>query len=176
MTTYISPTAEQPTTLRTGSGPLFVGVTPKQQDYDRQEQAIWSTQARDLLSWSKSTHQKETEASTYRTVLNGLMRISQVYTPRERDDVVGFLQRHSSLLILLDAAIPHLQKAFGEQVGVTLEVDDDPETGHRQLAAMIQSPDSPEQALAQLHEFDHEWWLDQLSAAQGTLLFHVEYA
>lgn len=176
MTNYIRLPSTQALELRPDPERSFIGFAKKTSDQHEPERANWSTQMREFGAWSVTTTIKDAEASTYRTVLEGLARISRVYTLRASEQVIGYLQQYTSLLAVLEAATPYLHKAFGERVCVALEVNEDPETGLRQLAAMIQTHDAPERALAQLNQFDHDWWLDQLSTVQGSLLFHVEYA
>ena len=99
------------------------------------------------------------------------------YSLRDPARVKLFLHAHPQLKDVLIEARPHLQKHFGPDAQVFLEVVPDPEIeGWDQLIAHIRTDHQPEEALHRLDQFDDEWFLDQLSRVGGQLNFNLEFA
>ncbi len=102
--------------------------------------------------------------------------IDLLYTFRNRPEVEQFLQEHEFLLPLLVDAYPVIEKHFGPNPEVVLEVVAEPESvDDLELVAFIRTNLSPDQALDKLHRFDDEWFLGVLDRTQGILCIHVEF-
>jgi len=87
-----------------------------------------------------------------------------------------FLHTHPQLIeVLLEASV-YLQKHFGPDPQVTLEVVSDPEVeGVEELFAYILTSLPVNEALARLHRLDEEWFLDQLDRVGGRFNFNLEF-
>lgn len=89
-------------------------------------------------------------------------------------DVLAFLQDHVSLPEIVYMAAKVLRQEFGEDVRLKLEVTRHPDSGEKELFALVQMPAnvSPEEALMKLHRFDENWFLDIQEIVNG--LFNVD--
>ncbi len=77
--------------------------------------------------------------------------------------------------VLLEAHV-YLQKYFGPDPRVTLEVVSDPEVeGMDELFAYIVTTLSVDEALARLDRLDEEWFLDQIDRVDGRFNFNLEF-
>jgi predicted HTH domain antitoxin len=94
-----------------------------------------------------------------------------------RDPQVGpFLQAYPHLAGFLLEAFPYLQKHFGTNPRVELEVIRDPEIGPTgELIAYILTALSVDEAQARLDRLDDEWLLDELNRTDGLLNFSLEF-
>jgi hypothetical protein len=119
--------------------------------------------------------QQVVSASTYQVVLQKLESLQAVYQVRHVEQVVGFLQRNPSFLPLLEAAVAPVRQAFGQNVQIALQIEDDPDNSEPPLVALIQTSDEPETALDKLHSFDRAWWLSVVSTTLSKFIFHIEY-
>lgn len=103
-------------------------------------------------------------------------RLQGLYSFRQKEDVAEFLESHPYLVPLLFEAYPQMEKHFGGNAPVFLEVITDPEaTDDRELYALIGTRLSPEEALERLDQFDKDWWLRTLDRAQCKLCIHIEF-
>jgi hypothetical protein len=80
------------------------------------------------------------------------------------------------LIDVLLEAHAYLQKHFGPDPKVALQVVSDPEAkGGDQLFAYILTPLSVDKALTRLDRIDEEWFLDQLDRTDGLFNFNLEF-
>jgi len=106
-----------------------------------------------------------------------LHRLEEIYSLRDAATVRRFLHACPQLVeVLLEARI-HLQKFFGPDPQVTLEVISDPEAESiDELFAYILTSLPVDEALARLDRLDEEWFLDQLDRIDGQFNFNLEFA
>ncbi|MFQ5857433.1 MAG: hypothetical protein ACE5LU_17645 [Anaerolineae bacterium] len=101
--------------------------------------------------------------------------LEDLYSVRDAATVWQFLLAHLHLVEVLLEAYPHLEKHFGPDPEVTLEVVNDPEAVTRkQVFAYIVTSFPPAKALTRLDKLDEEWFLDQLDRVDGLLNFNLE--
>jgi len=102
-------------------------------------------------------------------------RLSEVAQACNAAAVRHFLYAHPQLVeVLLDAHV-YLQKHFGPDPQVILEVVSDPEVEDMdELFAYILTSLPVDEALARLNRLDEEWFLDQLDRVGGRLNFNLE--
>jgi hypothetical protein len=86
--------------------------------------------------------------------------------------VAKFLSSHRSLPHVLNEAVPHLKKFFGEDVVVNLEVSDE-EDGPQTLYAVVIWRGTVEAAEAALERFDDSWWLDNSMKTDLTFTYEL---
>ena len=98
-----------------------------------------------------------------------------LYSFTEYQEVAAYLKKHRFLIPILTEAYPVIQRFFGPDAPVRIEVSTDPEEGYQELVAWIQIDLSPEKAVDALNRFDWDWWLDRSAAADCKLCFDVEY-
>lgn len=91
-------------------------------------------------------------------------------------EVRGFLIQHPDVCQALAAASPHTAEVFGAGTGVSLQIliDHDGE-GDVVLSALVQTPDSVEEALEKRRQFNRRWWSDARKTVKG-LNFDVDCA
>ncbi len=105
-----------------------------------------------------------------------LRRLEEIYFLRDAAAVKRFLHARPQLAEVLLEARVHLQKYFGPDPQVALEVASDPETeGLEELFAYIRTPLPVDEALARLNRLDEEWFLDQLDRVDGQFNFNLEF-
>lgn len=103
--------------------------------------------------------------------------LARLFSFRNPTEVVGFLRKHPFLIDLLEKVHPEVQKHFGPNPKIFLEVVIDPEaTDDRQLFAFIQTTLSVEEANKRLEQLDEDWWLDAMDGAKGKLCIDIEFA
>ncbi|MCZ7568231.1 MAG: hypothetical protein M5U01_06545 [Ardenticatenaceae bacterium] len=99
----------------------------------------------------------------------------QLYTLRNPDRVRALVRDHPAVEALLLEARSHIERCFGEDVEIALEVVVDPEDRReRQLVAFIQTDLDPVQALDRLDQLDDEWAVSASRASGGAFLIHLE--
>jgi len=102
-------------------------------------------------------------------------RLDEIYSTRDARTVHGFLRTHLQLVDVLLEASPYLDKHFGPNPHVVLEVLSDPEVeGADELIARIFTSLPVEEAMARLDRLDEEWFLDQLDRVSG--MFNLNLA
>ncbi len=106
-----------------------------------------------------------------------LHRLEEIYSLRDAATVRRFLHVCPQLVEVLLEARVHLQKYFGPDPQVTLEVISDPEAESiDELFAYIHTSLPVDEALARLDRLDEEWFLDQLDRIDGQFNFNLEFA
>ncbi len=108
-----------------------------------------------------------------------LGRLQRFYTLVNVEEVRRFLRVYPDAADVLLEARPHIERIFGPDTHVVLEVTRDPESespqGSEELFGNIQTSLSVEEALERLRQFDDEWFLSQLTRAGGRLNFSLEF-
>jgi len=96
------------------------------------------------------------------------------YSTWNYSEVRALLVQHSEVCQALIAALPHVEDAFGEgtNVGLQVLVDHDGE-GDVVLNALIQTPDSVDEALEKRRRFNRQWWSEARKSVRG-LSFDVD--
>ena len=106
-----------------------------------------------------------------------LYHLEGIYSLRHAAAVRRFLHACPQLVEVLLEARVYLQKYFGPDPQVTLEVVSDPEVeGVEELFAYILTSLPVDEALARLDKLDEEWFLDQLDRVSGRFNFNLEFA
>jgi len=114
-------------------------------------------------------------ASTVRVPQAVIQWLERLYTFREREEVLWFLESYPFLASLLLEAYDNIGNYF-PHTQVFLEVVSDPEaTNDYQLVSSIATNLDPDEVIDTLEEFDEDWWLDALDRAQGKLCINVEF-
>jgi len=105
-----------------------------------------------------------------------LHQLEGIYSLRNAAAVRRFLRAYPQLVEVLLAARVSLQKYFGPDPQVTLEVVSDPEVeGVEELFAYIRTSLPVDEALAQLNRLDEEWFLGQLDRVGERFNFNLEF-
>lgn len=105
------------------------------------------------------------------------LALEQIYPLRNAAAVRRFLRTYPQLHEILLEAHTHLERYFGPNPQVTLEVVSDPEVeGLEELFAYIHTRLPVAEALVQLDKLDEEWFLDQLDRVGGRFNFNLEFA
>ena len=105
-----------------------------------------------------------------------LHQLEGIYSLRNAAAVRRFLRAYPQLVEALLEARVYLQKYFGPDPQVTLEVVSDPEVeGVEELFAYIRTSLPVDEALAQLNRLDEEWFLGQLDRVGGRFNFNLEF-
>ena len=100
--------------------------------------------------------------------------LEQLYTFERADEVQSFLSGNPFLMPLLYETYPYIRRYFPD-AQLLLEVIADTEVvGWVTLFLNIISS-QPEKALDKLHEFEDDYWLDQLDRSQNKLSFSIGY-
>lgn len=108
--------------------------------------------------------------------LTPVKELDEIFVFRDAPAVRSFLRAHPELGSVLLGARPLVEKHFGSERPVCLEVVVDPENaGGDQLFAHIHTSLSVKEALARLDEFDEEWFLHQLPQVRDQLSFDLEF-
>jgi hypothetical protein len=101
--------------------------------------------------------------------------LEELYSVRGAATVWHFLLAHSHLIDMLLEAYPHIEKHFGPDPEVALDVVSDPEaTSRKQMFAYIITSLPPAKAMAQPDKLDEEWFLDQLDRVGNLFNFSLE--
>jgi len=104
-------------------------------------------------------------------------QLERSYHLRDVATVRRFLQTYPSLLDVLIEAWPYLQKHFGPDPQVELQVTSEPEIGESQcLFAYIVTSLPVDDASERLDRLDQEWFLAQLDRVGEVLNFTLEFA
>ena len=124
----------------------------------------------------------------WRTDINGslikeneakLRFLEDFYTLVNADEVRRFLRVYPDAADVLIEAPPHVERIFGSNTRVALEVTFDPDSESPrdsvELFGNIQTSLPVEAALERLSRFDDEWFLAQLTRAGGRLNFNLDF-
>ena len=133
----------------------------------------------DIVIQKESIRPPAVQYATLLDVIEGqrLHRLEEIYSLRDAATVRRFLHACPQLVEVLLEARVHLQKYFGPDPQVTLEVISDPEAeGVDELFAYILTSLPVDEALARLDRLDEEWFLDQFDRIDGQFNFNLEFA
>jgi hypothetical protein len=105
-----------------------------------------------------------------------LQQIQQLYTIREADVVKQFILDHSELIEVLIEAHDQVQRQFGPDQEIALEVVSDPEVEDLdELFAYVLTSRPAEEAQTRLNQLDEAWFLDQLDRVGGIFNLDLEF-
>jgi len=105
-----------------------------------------------------------------------LSQIKRIYSFRDEAETARFLRIHPALIDLLLEAPPHVERYFGPNPQVVLEVVADPEASDsEELFANICTSLPVEEALERLDQLDEGWFLAQLEWTAGRFNFNLEF-
>lgn len=105
-----------------------------------------------------------------------LDQIGSLYSLRNHEEVLNFLNNNVPLIDILLDAFPELQLYFGADVKVDLVLRTDPEELYQELFGYIKASRSIDETHASLEEFDDHWFLDHLDATRGLLNFNLVFS
>ena len=93
------------------------------------------------------------------------------------DDARLLLADNSFLVPILNEAVPRLQRYFGDNLRIRLEVFSDPDgaAGDRELFARVLTDLAAREAAGLLDCFDEEWWFSASPRAKCLLNFGLRY-
>jgi len=101
--------------------------------------------------------------------------LEKLLTLREPAIVRRFFLSHPSLIDFVFEAYPYIQRHFGNDTQVALEVVRDPEAASpEELFAYIRTSLPVNEAIARLDHLD-EWFLDQVDRVGGRFNFNLEF-
>ncbi len=95
------------------------------------------------------------------------------YRLRQRVEVTAFMRSHPHLIDLLLEAAPILEAHFPD-AQLFLELVSNPESAEQRLLVSAATAKPVEQALTTLHQFDTDWWLDNMDRGQGLVCIDTE--
>ena len=125
---------------------------------------------------SEAVQARESTASLLIDQGAKLAQIRRMYGLRAEAEVVRFLRTHPALIDLLLEAPTHVERYFGPNPQLVLEVVTDPEVpDSEELFANICTPLPVEEALERLDQLDEGWFLDQLERTGGRFNFNLEF-
>ena len=105
-----------------------------------------------------------------------LHQLERIYSLRDTATIRRFLHACPQIIEVLLEAHVYLQKYFGPNPQVTLEVVSDPEAeGMEEMFAYILTSLPVDEALARLDRLDEEWFLDQFDRIDGQFNFNLEF-
>lgn len=100
--------------------------------------------------------------------------LEQLYTFDSVDEVRSFLSTNPFLVPLLYEAYSYIRRYFPD-AQLLLEVIADTEVADWVTLFLHIISSQPEKALDKLHEFEQDYWLDNLDRSQNKLSFSVGY-
>lgn len=146
---------------------------PKRVSADVTNRLIFAAALREPLEAIRAW--QEVGASTVRVPQAVIQWLERLYTFREREEVLWFLESYPFLVSLLLEAYDNIGNYF-PYTQVFLEVVTDPEAiNDYQLVSSIATNLGPDEVIDRLERFDEDWWLDALDQAQGKLCINVEF-
>lgn len=102
------------------------------------------------------------------------IKLERLYRLHDATQVRGFLRSHPHLVDVILEAYPHVQKHFGSNPEVVLEVVTDPEAeGSELLFAYILTSLPTKEALDRLDRLDEDWFLDQFDRVGDLFGFNL---
>ncbi|MBD2388103.1 hypothetical protein [Cylindrospermum sp. FACHB-282] len=105
-----------------------------------------------------------------------LRKISQIYTIEDTFVVGRFLHKHSTLIDVLLEAHPQIRKYFPlEKLRLKLYVDPESPQWEKLVLSICATPESVDEALNKLDEFDQEWWIDASLGVAVNLCINLDF-
>ncbi|MBG1267921.1 hypothetical protein [Nostoc sp. WHI] len=103
-------------------------------------------------------------------------KISKFYTIENIDDILNFLRKHPNLVDVLLKAHLEIRKYFpSEKLRLKLSVDPESPQWEKLLLSIYTSPESSNEALSKLDEFDHKWWIEASLGVAVNLCINLEF-
>ncbi|MEA5553032.1 hypothetical protein VB713_18975 [Anabaena cylindrica UHCC 0172] len=94
----------------------------------------------------------------------------------ENINVRRFLQKHSNLIDVILEAHPQIRKYFPtEKLRLQLYVDPESPQWEKLVLSICASPESVDESLNQLNEFDENWWIDASLGVAVNLCIHLDF-
>lgn len=111
-----------------------------------------------------------------RTETTAVADIERQYVLHDAQTVRKYLRSHPFLVPLLQEAYGEIERCFGNNLSVVLEVVVDPEIpNYRKLWVLMQIGREPGAARAKLDCLDDQWWLPQSHRANGSMNIGLEF-
>ena len=129
-----------------------------------------------VLPKDKDTKYSPWKPQSSERQVHNTKKIEQVYSLRNAQTIGRFLQQHPHLIDFLLESYPYIEKYFGTQTKVFLDIFLDPELAEEQLLASIETSLSVDEALTLLNKLDDEWFLPRLDSVDNLFNFHLEAA
>ena len=105
-----------------------------------------------------------------------IRRLQEVFVFRDARKVTSFIRKHVILAGILEESHLEIQRYFGPNPGVSLQVNSDPELqGAVEMFGYIATALTPEEAGHRLEQFDRNWFLQQVPRIKGLLNFDLEF-
>jgi hypothetical protein len=103
-------------------------------------------------------------------------RVSKLYTIENILYLNRFLQKYPNLIDVILEAYPQIRKYFPtEKLRLKLFTDPESPQWEKLLLSIFASPESVDEALNQLDEFDENWWIDASSGVAVNLCIHLDF-
>lgn len=107
--------------------------------------------------------------------LTDLARLETLYSFRDRNTVVDWLEKYPFLVPLLFEAPSHIRKYFPDEP-LFLEVCFDPEIAElTQLVAYIATDPDVDEAMERLDRLAEEWWLEVIDQGEWKMDVNIEF-
>ena len=124
-----------------------------------------------LFLWRRSPG-----SSIVRSLQDEVERLARLFIFRVPEAVTGFIRENGFLADVLEDAYVVVQRFFGPNPELVLEVVTDAEAqDDRQLWMFIRTGLPADEALASLEGLDQAWWLHAMPRARGRLGIHLEF-
>jgi len=106
-----------------------------------------------------------------------LKHLERMYGFRNKQEVLNFLCERPQIIPLLEEGRPKIDKFFGTEVRVVLEVAIDPESPDEEseLFACIQTRLSVQEAHERMKLLDEDWALSAFAKSDGDLCVDMEF-
>lgn len=102
--------------------------------------------------------------------------VSKFYTIENILDVNRFLQNHANLIDVILEAYPQIRKYFPiEKLRLKLFFDPESPQWEKLVLSIFANPESVDEALNKLEEFDENWWIDASSGVAVNLCIHLDF-
>ncbi len=125
---------------------------------------------------TKDIGQTWTMQSASNSIRGLIYGLKNTYDSNNFDTVAAFLEKHPFLILFLKEAYCEIQRVFGSQIKVMLEIVHDPEIPHTsELIGYISSQLAAEDAVDKLVQLDAEWFLDQSHQVRRKFNFNLKF-
>jgi hypothetical protein len=92
-----------------------------------------------------------------RRIEQGIDALEEIYTFLEPEKVKTFLRRHEELIPILFEAPEHINRVFGQNPSLYLELLEDPEDNDECLFLIIGTNRNPKEAVELLRRLQEDW-------------------
>ncbi len=102
--------------------------------------------------------------------------INDFYIVENTVDVNRFLQNNSNLIDVILEAHLQIRKYFPtEKLRLKLFTDPESSQWEKLVLSVFANPESVDEALNKLEEFDENWWIDASSGVAVNLCIHLDF-